>query len=191
MQTQRFKTEEMAANDRSLLLWEIAGFIFVSGMAVLFHFLYEFSGNQTWVGIFTATNESVFEHTKILFYPYLIFSIIEYFFIGRELHGFFSVKALSAILLPIAVITFFYTYTGVWGQQSMIVDIASTFVYAFLTFALSYTLLKKGTAVIKPLRWTIPVLFIVIILMIWWSLAPPKIQLFYDTMNHTFGMLKS
>lgn len=183
--TKRFKTEEAAAKDRCLILWEIAGFVFVSAMAVLFHFLYEFSSNQAWVGVFTATNESVFEHTKLLFYPYIIYSIIEYFFIGKGHQGFLSVKALSAILLPIVVIVFFYTYTGVWGEQSMIVDIASTFVYALSSFILSFCMLRQG---VKPIVWTIPVLLLFIMLTTWWSFSPPKIQLFYDTMNHFYGM---
>ena len=46
-------------------------FIFISVLGVLLHFTYEWSGNNPIVGLFSATNESTWEHLKLLFFPML------------------------------------------------------------------------------------------------------------------------
>jgi hypothetical protein len=41
-------------------------------LGALFHNMYEWSGNNTIVGLFFPVNESVWEHLKLVFYPVLI-----------------------------------------------------------------------------------------------------------------------
>ena len=50
----------------------IKGTIFVLITGVISHFVYEWSGNNRLVGLFFPTNESVWEHMKLCFYPYLL-----------------------------------------------------------------------------------------------------------------------
>lgn len=42
-------------------------FIFISVLGVLLHFTYEWSGDTAVVGLFSAVNESTWEHLKLLF----------------------------------------------------------------------------------------------------------------------------
>ena len=56
---------------------EIIGFFFVSIVGTLLHFAYEASGSNFIAGIFAPVNESTFEHLKLLFYPFIIYGIIE------------------------------------------------------------------------------------------------------------------
>ena len=65
--------------DQDLKRLEIIGAIIVCILAPVFHFLFEWSGDNTFVGIFAAVNESVWEHTKIVYFPFLFYSIAEYF----------------------------------------------------------------------------------------------------------------
>lgn len=44
-------------------------FIFISVLGVLLHFTYEWSGDNAVVGLFSAVNESTWEHLKLLFFP--------------------------------------------------------------------------------------------------------------------------
>ena len=41
-------------------------FIFISVLGVLLHFTYEWSGDNAVVGLFSAVNESTWEHLKLL-----------------------------------------------------------------------------------------------------------------------------
>lgn len=45
-------------------------FIFISILGVLLHFTYEWSGDNPAVGLFSAVNESTWEHLKLIFFPY-------------------------------------------------------------------------------------------------------------------------
>ena len=55
---------------------EILGAVIVCVLAPLMHFVYDWSGGNTVVGLLAATNESVWEHTKLIYFPMLIYSII-------------------------------------------------------------------------------------------------------------------
>ena len=52
-------------------------FIFISVLGVLLHFTYEWSGDNAVVGLFSAVNESTWEHLKLLFFPFLLLTIDE------------------------------------------------------------------------------------------------------------------
>ena len=65
--------------NKRILKLEAIGFIFTSVLGTLMHFFYEWSGNNTFVGLFCPVNESPYEHLKLLFFPALFYFIIEYF----------------------------------------------------------------------------------------------------------------
>ena len=53
-------------------------FIFISILGVLLHFTYEWSGDNPAVGLFSAVNESTWEHLKLIFFPMLLLTLIEF-----------------------------------------------------------------------------------------------------------------
>ena len=75
-------------------------FIFISVLGVLLHFTYEWSGDNAVVGLFSAVNESTWEHLKLLFFPFLLLTILEVL----------STKAAAAVLLLLTVAFFVFTY---------------------------------------------------------------------------------
>ena len=54
---------------KTLLKLDIIGFVFVSVIGTLAHFVFEWSGNNTVVGLFCPINESPWEHLKLIFFP--------------------------------------------------------------------------------------------------------------------------
>ena len=60
--------------------WQFVGFLFTVGVGTLLHFVYEWSGKMVLVAPFSNVNESTWEHMKLLFYPALLFAVIESFF---------------------------------------------------------------------------------------------------------------
>lgn len=107
---------------------EIIGFIFTAVLGTLLHFTYEWSGKNNFVGLFSAVNESTWEHLKLLFIPAAIFSVIEYFTDGRDFQGFLTVKASGIWIGIISIITLYYTYTGIIGRNFMWLDILIFFI---------------------------------------------------------------
>ena len=45
----------------------------------LSHFLYEFSGGAAIFALFCPINESVWEHLKLLFFPFLFITVIQWY----------------------------------------------------------------------------------------------------------------
>lgn len=54
----------------------IIGILFVLVTGTLSHFLYDWSGQNPVIGLFTPINESVWEHMKLLFFPMLLYSLL-------------------------------------------------------------------------------------------------------------------
>lgn len=54
-------------------------FLFISILGTLLHFTYEWSQNNAIVGLFSAVNESTWEHLKLLFFPMFFLTLFELF----------------------------------------------------------------------------------------------------------------
>ena len=68
---------------RRLNIFLIIGAVFTIITGTLLHFVYEWSGESLFVGIFSPINESVWEHLKLLFFPMSVWILIGYFIFGK------------------------------------------------------------------------------------------------------------
>ena len=163
---------------------EIIGFIFVSVLGTLFHFAYDFFNSNFIVGIFTPTNESTFEHLKLLLYPYLLYSIIEYFILRKNyfayIDNFVCAKTLGLIAGLISIVVLFYTYTGVLGYNVDFINIAIFFIAVFISFFVSYKSVYKIEKQDNNCQLCLLIVGIIIILFIIFSLKPLDIGLFKE-----------
>lgn len=120
--------------------YTIIGIIFVLVTGTLSHFLYDWSGQNPVVGLFTPVNESVWEHMKLLFFPMLLSSLIiilkyrrQYPHIASAL--FFGILT-GTVLIPI----FYYAYTSVLGTNYLALDIGVFILSIVISFWLTYKL---------------------------------------------------
>lgn len=132
---------------RSIGTWQMAGFIFTGITGTLLHFLYDWSGESPVVGLFSAVNESIWEHMKLLFFPMLIFSFIEYIKVGKAYTNFRCVKALGTGVGLATIPALYYTYTGALGLSVDWFNIAIFFIAAAVVYYLEAKLLIKGQPV--------------------------------------------
>ncbi len=65
--------------DQTLFTWLSVIVIFAIG--TLSHFLYDWSHENKILGLFTAVNESTWEHVKIAITPTLLWSLVDGFFL--------------------------------------------------------------------------------------------------------------
>ena len=103
----------------------IVGVFFIFLLGSLFHFTYELSNYNLFVSLFSATNESVFEHTKLILYPTIIWYIIYYFKNKKDTNKkvLLSSMIINIIVSILSIIFIFYTLNGVFGKMSLVVDI--------------------------------------------------------------------
>ena len=67
--------------EKNLPRRQMTGFLFTSILGTFLHFFFDLTGGNVVAALFSAVNESIWEHMKLLFFPMLIFSIIEYLFL--------------------------------------------------------------------------------------------------------------
>lgn len=159
--------------------WQILGVAFSVVLGTLLHFTYQWSGKSVFIGIFSAINESTWEHLKLLYTPILLFGILEYFMYGKIIRNFIPVKASSILIGMIMIIVSFYTYVGIIGQNFLWLDIL-TFVlgvlasYWYSLFFLQTTYLCSNCAI--RVGWVILVLLVLGFTL--FTFSPPNIGLF-------------
>lgn len=112
--------------------YQIISIIFTFILGTLLHFTYQLSGENQVVAIFSAINESVWEHLKLLYFPMLLTTIIGYFYIGKSIPNFLCAKTMGIIVSMLFTVVFFYTYTGILGKNIAVIDISSFFIDVFI-----------------------------------------------------------
>lgn len=100
------------------------------------HFLYEYSGEHILFALFCPVNESVWEHLKLLFFPFLFLTVFNWCKTRPPVLSFFYYRFLGVICGMAATLVLFYTYTGVIGRHFLILDLL---IFAFSVFFAFYT----------------------------------------------------
>ena len=86
-------------------------------VGTLLHFLYNWTKKSYIVGLFSATNESVWEHLKLLFIPVFISTVIENLVYGKAIKNFFFSRLVAVLLGLFSIIALHYGYTGAIGKR--------------------------------------------------------------------------
>lgn len=173
---------------RSLKRWQIGGFVFTGIAGVLLHFLYDWTTQSIFVAPFSAVNESIWEHMKLLFFPMFIFALIEYKFIGKKYESFWC-AALSATITGLLLISmFFYTYTGVFGVNADWFNIVIFFIAAGAAYYLENLFLKNKPNFCKSRFVAFAVLCLIAVLFAALTFVQPEIPLFRDMTTGKYGI---
>ena len=64
----------MKRRDRKWRTWETAGLFVVILLGNTLHFVYDWTGQARWAAYVSAVNESTWEHMKLLFVPWLLWT---------------------------------------------------------------------------------------------------------------------
>lgn len=162
---------------------EIIGFICVSIIGTLMHFAYEFFNYNPVVGLFAPVNESTFEHLKLLLYPALVYTAVEYQLLkNREfakLNSFICARTIGIISGLTSIVVLFYTYLGVLGHNVDFVNIVIYFIGVFITFFLSY-MITKNKKQNNHCQLCLFTLVIIVILFLLFTTYPADIGLFWE-----------
>lgn len=172
---------------RTIWLWQLMGFAVTSFLGTILHFLYEWLGKSPIVASFSGVNESTWEHMKLLFWPMLLYTIIQSFFF-KDYPNFICVKT-RGILLGISLIPIlFYTYNGVIGNSPDWINIAIFFVSAGIAYIYESRVLKSGTVRCNHPRLAILVISVLALSFIVFTFHTPTLMIFEDPISKTYGI---
>ena len=132
-------------------------FIFISVLGVLLHFTYEWSGDNAVVGLFSAVNESTWEHLKLLFFPFLLLTIL---------------AGMGGIVVG------FYTLQGVLGRNYDALNIALYFAGVLLSLFVENKRYRKSS--LLSTKAAAAVLLLLTVAFFVFTYCPPDIGLFWD-----------
>ena len=173
--------------DRSVRLWQLFGFGVTALGGTLLHFLYDWLGGALWVSPFSGVNESTWEHMKLLFWPMLLFAVVQSRAF-RDRKDFWCVK-LRGILLGLTLIpVLFYTYNGVVGKSPDWLNITIFFISAAAVYLYETRLLERETAACKRPKLAVAALLGIALLFVVFTFLTPEIGVFRDPLTGTYGI---
>ncbi len=174
---------------KNLRLWEGIGFLVVCAVGTLLQFLYRWTGENTLVAAFAGVNESTWEHMKLLFVPYFVFTMLEFPVFAEPFRNFFAAKATAGLAGILLIPVLYYSANGMFGKTPDWFNISVFFVSAAAAYLLSYRLLTtlalRGAApqlVGFLLLWGLMFLFIL------FTYRTPRLPLFLDPVTQTYGV---
>ncbi len=175
----------MLFSKNKLLKFQTFSVIFTWILGTILHFTYEWSNENIMFAAFSAVNESIWEHLKLLFFPMLITTIIGYFYLKpiEEYKKFLCAKTIGILVAISFVVVFFYTYTGIIGTNFAALDIGSFFIGVILGEFVAYKTVEKNGKCNKGIA--ILTLIVLLLCFIVFTYNPPNIGLFIDPVSGT------
>lgn len=158
-------------------------------IATALHFFYDLSNGSVLSILFSAVNESVWEHVKIFAVGFVIWTFVELLWTKPPFKKFITAKTLSLYFLSLSIIVFFYSYTTVVGEPILAVDLISSFIFVVLTQYISYRLVVSDNNISDYFAVAIMLLMLFFVMFFSFTLFPPKIDLFKDPVTGMYGII--
>ena len=167
--------------------WEIISLFWTLAAGNLLHFVYDWTGSSVAAALFSAVNESTWEHMKLLAVPWVLWTIAEC--IGLRSLRPAGPRAAGLLAGLAAIPLLFYGYVGVIGFHVAVVDVLIFQAAVLLAFWVSTALQKRGTLT-APVWQAAGVLVLAAVsaAFVVWTASPPELPVFIDPTNGTRGI---
>ena len=162
------------------------GIIIICMVGTLLHFTYEFSHHNKVVAIFSAVNESTWEHIKICMTPTILWSIYEIIHYGFN-GNFLFAKSLCLLTIILLIPILFYSYTFFTKKAILVVDVICFFITVICSqLVFKYTINLNISNIFICL--SIVLLIIEFIAYFYLTFNPYKNFIFKDPITHKYGL---
>lgn len=157
----------------------VLAFLIIGTVGTLWHFVYDLSGGNSFIGIIAPINESVWEHLKLLFFPALIYFIIEYFLCKENCENYIPAAVIGIFAGMLSITAFYYTYSGILGYGVTALDIFSYFLGLSVTLCVKRKILRNKCFCSKTAKY-LSLFFTVLTAILFgvWSFYPPPLAIF-------------
>ena len=157
----------------------VLAFLIIGTVGTLWHFIYEWSGENSLIAVIAPINESVWEHLKLLFFPAFIYFIIEYFLCKENCENYIPAAVIGIFAGMLAITAFYYTYNGILGYGVTVLDIFSYFLGLFVTLWVKRKILRNKYFCSKTAKY-LSLFFTVLTAILFgvWSFYPPQLAIF-------------
>ena len=173
---------------RSVWADVLIGVVPVFAFGSLLHFTYAWSGEWWVAAIFSAVNESTWEHLKIAFWPGLLCAVVRSFLSQHPATASWSAHGYGLITVSVLIVLLFDGYTAMLGRNLLAADISIFFIGIYSGQVVSVT---SDSFLVRMLvlRWLgLGILAIQISAFSCFTFWPPQTPLFEDPRNGRFGI---
>ena len=162
--------------------------IFLLGFIV--HGIYEWFPNFLSI-VFFPINESIFEHCKMIFTSYMIWTIIKYLIFKKKriIENNFLFKELITAFLEILLFLIIYIPVHNNTVESLMITLLIYFITILISQIINYYInFKKDYKYLKILSFI--VITIIYIICTYFAFKPPINNFFIDSTNNSYGLNK-
>ena len=168
------------------ILWQAAGFALVTFGGTILHFLYDWTGGSVLVSPFSGVNESTWEHMKLLFWPLVLFALVQRLFF-KDQKNYWCVKLAEIVLGLVLIPVLFYTYNGAFGKSPDRINIAIFYITTLFVFLFERWAFKNGQLYCRHPRLAFAVICLLGAVFTAFTFSPPQIPLFQDPLSGSYG----
>ena len=179
----------MNLSEKKFRLWELTGFLLVTVFGSLLHFLYDAAGKSQVAALFSPVNESTWEHLKLLYVPFVLFSLVEFLVIGKKQgERFIPAKVFGLLFGMFVIVASFYTYVGIVGTNFLWADILTFVLGVAAAFRYSEKWMANHKGGKGALVAALTLLVVLIVCFVVFTWKAPHIGLFLDPVTKTYGI---
>ena len=163
------------------------GIIIICVVGTLLHFTYELSHHNKIIAIFSAVNESTWEHIKICMTPTILWSIyeiIEYGFNGN----FIVAKSLSLLTIVLLIPILFYSYTFFTKKAILFIDVICFYITVISSQLVFKYFIELNNISDIYIYLSIVLLIIELIAYLCLTFKPFKNTIFKDPITKRYGL---
>lgn len=177
----------MAINDIIMLdFWMIVP-LFLLGS--LLHFAYNFAKHDKKVAIFSAVNESFWEHIKIAFWPTFLLYLVEFIIGGYKIMSFIPSKAIALYTIPISMVAIVFSYKHFTKKNILWFDISSFFMSILIAQFVSMLMLNQLLAsYLTVIIGSVFLLFLFLAFVMFTRRPPKEPDFFRDPITSKYGL---
>lgn len=161
--------------------------IIICIVGTLGHFLYEISGHNKIVALFSAVNESTWEHIKIALTPIFLWGLIDGYKYGM-LDNYFVAKALSLLVVIFLIPIIFYTYTSITKKAILPIDIITFYITIYCSELVFYKIVELDSFGFIYNYFGLIIMFIIFGIYMSATMLPMKNFLFKDPISKKYGI---
>jgi len=163
-------------------LWEAGCVIWVCVAGSLLHFAFELSDYWTPLALMAAVNESAWEHTKMYFWPGLVYALVQYTYTRDIADNYWFGKAAALAITPVTIFITYYSYMGyiaATGGKASLPTMLMIMVFG-ISFGqyVSYRILSAPPLSDSLRRYALPMYASLIAMFSTFTFLPPKLFLF-------------
>jgi hypothetical protein len=158
-------------------------------MGSVLHFLFNWTGHSRLVAIFSAVNESYWEHIKIAIWPVFLLQLVLFSLGGYQILSFVPAATIALYSIPVSMVGLVFLYKSVTKRNVLWLDISIFFVCIAIAQSIFVLILGQlspttGTVVISSLF----LLGLVVAFLLFTFRPPKEPDVFVDPINKLYGL---